>query len=218
MAFAEEGMSTNRMIALGVVALLHVLLAYAFITGLAQKAIKQVTGPLEAVNIKEDKPPPEEPPPPPPKDIEIPPYVPPPEVTIQTDAPPPPTISTQSATPRPEPTYVAPVQAPVAAPAPKPGTAAKFRGNRLQIISTDDYPSSSLRREEHGKVGVRYDINEKGRIENCVVTTSVSPDLDATTCRLMTARFRYDPATEEGVPVRVTGRADSVTWVIPPDR
>jgi periplasmic protein TonB len=216
MAYADEGMSRNRMIALAVVAALHVLLAYAFISGLALKAVKVITGPLETVNIKEEAPPPEEPPPPPPKDIDIPPYVPPPEVSIQSDAPPPPVISTQSAAPAPEPKYVAPPAPPQ--PAAKPGTQAKLHGNRLQLITTDDYPPSSLRREEQGRVEVRFDINEKGRVENCVVTHSVSADLDAATCRLIASRFKYDPATEDGAPVRVTGKTDAVKWQIPTDR
>jgi protein TonB len=216
MAYADEGMSRNRMIALAVVAALHVLLGYAFISGLALKAVKVITGPLETVNIKEEAPPPEEPPPPPPKDIEIPPYVPPPEVSIQTDSPPPPTISTQSHVETPAPTYVAPPAPPP--PAAKPGTAPKLHGNRLMLITTDDYPPSSLRREEQGKVEVRFDISEKGRVENCVVTKSVSPDLDAATCRLIASRFKYDPATEDGQPVRVVGKSDAVKWQIPTDR
>jgi protein TonB len=80
MAYADEGMSTNRMIALGLVALLHVFLGYAFITGLALKAVKAIVNPLESVNIEEEAPPPDEPPPPPPKDVDIPPFVPPPAV------------------------------------------------------------------------------------------------------------------------------------------
>ena len=93
MAYADEGMSRNRMIALGLVALLHIFLGYAFITGLALKAVKAIVQPLETVNVKEEAPPPEEPPPPPPKDIEIPPFVPPPEVSVAQDSPP--TITTQ---------------------------------------------------------------------------------------------------------------------------
>lgn len=58
MAYADEGMSTNRMIALGIVALLHVALGYAFVTGLALKAVKAVVNQVEAVNIEEEAPPP----------------------------------------------------------------------------------------------------------------------------------------------------------------
>jgi protein TonB len=117
MAFADQTkMSNTRIIGLGFVVLLHLLLGYAFITGLALKTIKKIIAPIEAVQVKEEAPPPEEPPPPPPKEQEIPPFVPPPEVTVQTDAPPPPTISTQSvAPPPPQPTFV---------PAPQPAAPA----------------------------------------------------------------------------------------------
>lgn len=208
------------MIALGIVALLHVGLGYAFVTGLALKAVKVLVDPLEAIDIKEEAPPPDEPPPPPPKEVEIPPYVPPPEVTIQSDAPPPPTITTQAYVPQPAPVVIAPPAptaiTPPAPPAPKPGTVARVRGNRLKLFSTDDYPSSSLRREEEGRVVARFDINEKGRVENCVVTQSVTPDLDRVTCRLFEARLKFEPATENGVPVRQTAYTDGITWKIPP--
>jgi len=201
------------MIALGVVAALHVLLGYAFMTGLAQKAIKAVAGPIEAVNIKEEAPPPEEPPPPPPKDIEIPPFVPPPEVTVQVDSPPPPTITTQNRVEAPPPAAITPP-----APAAKPGTPAREKGNPSRLFSTDDYPPSSLRREEAGKVVAKFDVGTDGRISNCVVIQSVSPDLDKTTCRLLTSRLRYEPATENGHPIPETGKTRSITWQIPPDR
>ena len=217
MAYADQGMSTNRMIALGVVALLHVFLGYAFVTGLALKAVKVITGPMETVNIKEEAPPPEEPPPPPPKDIEIPPYVPPPEVTVESLAPPPPTITQQSVAPTPpQPTYVAPQ--PPAAPPAKPGTPARERGNPAKLFSTDDYPASSLRREEQGKVVAKFDVMTNGRITNCQIIQSVSPDLDKTTCRLLEARLRYDPATENGQPVVESGKTRSIVWQITPDR
>lgn len=205
-------MSSNRMIALGVVAIIHALLGYAFVTGLAQKAVKAIAGPLQAVNHKEVVPPPDEPPPPPPREQEIPPYVPPPEFSIQQDAPPPPTIT---AAPKPTAPTTA-ITAPVAEK--PPGTPARVKGNRAKLFSTDDYPPSSLRREEAGRVVARFDVNEKGRVENCVVTTSVSADLDRATCRLFEARLRYEPATENGVPIRATGKTDAITWKIPTDR
>jgi len=121
------------MIAIGIVALIHVLLGYAFITGLALKAVKAVVNKVEAVNIKDKAPPPDEPPPPPPKDIEIPPYVPPPEVSIAQDAQP--VITTQTTISQPEPPrYIAP-PAPPAPPAPKaesPPTAATPKGRGTQ--------------------------------------------------------------------------------------
>ena len=56
----EEGWSRRTWISVILVGILHVLLGYALISGLAIKAVKVITGPLEAVNIEEQAPPPEE--------------------------------------------------------------------------------------------------------------------------------------------------------------
>jgi protein TonB len=209
MAYADEGMSKNRMIAFGLVALLHVGLGYAFVTGLALKAVKAIVNPLETVNVKEEAPPPEEPPPPPPQEVEIPPFVPPPEVTIQSDAPPPPTISTQTSVRQITPPVVAP-PAPPAPPAiaPQPATP-RGRGN---VMSEDDYPSASRRAEEEGVTRVRYVVGADGRVSSCeVIQSSGFPRLDAATCQIIERRFRFNPATRDGQPVPET-KTQPVRW------
>lgn len=209
MAYADEGMSKNRMIAFGLVALLHVGLGYAFVTGLALKAVKSIIEPLESVNIEDEAPPPEEPPPPPPQEMEIPPFVPPPEVTIQSDAPPPPTISTQQRVQQIAPPVVAP-PAPPAPPAiaPTPATP-RGRGN---AFSEDDYPSASRRAEEEGVARVRYTIGTNGRVTACeVIQSSGFPRLDDATCNVIERRFRFNPATRNGEPVTET-KTQPVRW------
>ncbi len=198
------------MIALGLVALLHIFLGYAFITGLALKAVKAIVQPLETVNVKEEAPPPEEPPPPPPKDIEIPPFVPPPEVSIAQDSPP--TITTQQTVPQPEPPkYVAPPAPPAPAPpaaAPTPATP-KGRGN---VFSDDDFPDASRRAEEQGVTRVSYVIDPTGKVSSCTVTQSSGfPRLDDATCKIIMRRFRFNPATREGQPVSET-KTQPVRW------
>lgn len=210
MAYANEGMSKNRMIALALVALLHIFLGYAFITGLALKAVKAIVQPLETVNVKEEAPPPEEPPPPPPKDIEIPPFVPPPEVSIAQDAPTN-TITTQSEVARPDPPRVAP-PAPPAPPAavtpPSPATP-KGRGN---VFSDDDFPDASRRAEEQGVTRVSYVIGADGKVTSCTVTQSSGfPRLDDATCKIIMRRFRFNPATRDGQPVADT-KTQPVRW------
>lgn len=209
MAYADQGMSTNRMYALGVVALLHAFLGYAFITGLALKAVKAIVNPLETVNVKEEAPPPDEPPPPPPKEQEIPPFVPPPEVSVQSEAAP--QITVQQQVQRVEaPVTIAPPAppAPAAKPAPVPATP-KGRGNS---ISEDDYPDASRRAEETGTVRVTYTVTVDGRAANCqVVQSSGAARLDEATCKIVERRFRFNPATRDGVPVEVT-RPQTVTW------
>lgn len=209
MAYADEGISKNRMIALGIVALLHVFLGYAFITGLALKAVKAIVQPLETVNVEEEAPPPEEPPPPPPKDIEIPPFVPPPEVSIAQDAPTN-TITTQSEVARPDPPRVAPPAppAPPAAVPPSPATP-KGRGNSF---SDDDFPDASRRAEEQGVTRVSYVVGTDGKVSSCTVTQSSGfPRLDDATCKIIMRRFRFNPATRDGQPVPET-KTQPVRW------
>lgn len=210
------------MVSLGIVAALHVFLGYAFVTGLALKAVKVVTGPLETFEVEEPEAPPEEPPPPPPEMEEIPPYVPPPEVVVETAAPPPPPISVQTTVPTPEPPRV--VIAPPAPPAPPaapagPTQRATPRGRLGATITTDDYPDASLRAEEQGVTSVRYTIGEDGRVAagTCQVTSSSGHDrLDRRTCELVERRFRFNPALQGGKPVQET-RTQSVRWQIPED-
>lgn len=225
MSYLDQPQASNRrLIALALAALVHLLLGYAFITGLATKVIKKIVDPIEAVPIEEELP--EEPPPPPPEQLEeIPVVTPPPIVSV--DRPPPPTtITTETTIVRPTapPPVMAP-PAPVEAPPPPPPppapkaepTKAKLRGNRLKLITNDDYPEASIRAEEEGRTFVRYDINAEGRVENCTVTqSSGSRRLDEATCTLITRRFRFVPArSPEGEAVRQEGAADSITWRLP---
>lgn len=203
------------MIAFGLVALLHVGLGYALISGLALKAVKAVTGPMETINIEEEAPPPEEPPPPPPKELEIPPFVPPPEVTVQTDAPPPPTIQVQNTVAQPEPPRFVPA-APVAAPAPAPAPVGatqpardKGRGN---TISEDDYPDASRRAEEQGVTRIAFTVSTDGRVTDCsTAVSSGHPRLDDQACKVAMRRWRFEPALREGSPV-AEPRQRSVRW------
>ena len=210
MAYASEGMSRNRMVALGLVALLHVFLGYAFITGLALKAVKAIVQPLETVNVKEEAPPPEEPPPPPPKDIEIPPFVPPPEVSVAQDSPP--TITTQTTVAQPEPPrFVPPAPPAPAAPVATPPTVATAKG-RGNAFSDDDFPDASRRAEEAGVTRVSYTVDVDGKVSACNVTQSSGfPRLDDATCKIIMRRFRFNPATREGRPVQET-KTQPVRW------
>ncbi|MFC3713450.1 energy transducer TonB [Sphingoaurantiacus capsulatus] len=210
MAFADEKMSGARMTSLGVVVILHVFLGYALISGLALKAVKVVTGPLETFEVEEPKIE-EEPPPPPPEMEEIPPYVPPPEVVVETVAPPPPPITIQTTVPTPDPPRVIVAPPPPAPPA-RPDTTAQPIGNRSKI-SQDDYPDASIRAEEAGVAQVAYDVSVDGRASNCRITKSSGfPRLDTRTCELIERRFRFRPATSNGTPVPEAGKRQTVRW------
>lgn len=201
----EQGLSKRTWYAIVAVAVLHILLGYALISGLAIKAVKVITGPLETVNIEEQAPPPEETPPPPPKLEDIPPYVPPPDVQIETSAPPPPTITTQAAVPQPQPT-VAPPAPPAPPPAP-PAIAptAPQPVMRTFAVSEDDYPDASRRAGEEGITGVRVTVGVDGRVSACSVTRSSGfSRLDERACQIAERRWRFKPATQNGQPVEAT--------------
>lgn len=216
MAYADQSLSTRKIVSIGAVVLLHALIGYAFITGLAYNVVKNMARDLKVVDVVDEPPPPEQKPPPPPPEqkFEPPPIVaPPPIVQVQTIAPPvimtapaPPVIH-QEAPPAPPPP-----------PAPVVSKAAGAKGDPQSWVTTDDYPPGALRDGREGVTKITWQINEQGRVENCQVTgSSGSSDLDEAACRLVTRRGRYSPALDQnGRPMRATaGR--NVRWVIPKD-
>ena len=69
MSYAQhKQLSGNRTVAIVIVALLHAVLGYAIVTGLAYNVVKKTIQDLKTFNV-EEQPPPPEPPPPPPKDM-----------------------------------------------------------------------------------------------------------------------------------------------------
>src|ERR1039457_3059018 len=111
--------SGRRGIALVVVILLHVIVGWAFYTGLASRLAQTIIPPVEIAQIDKPKDV-DKPPPPPPKLEEIKPYVPPPEF-VDIQAPQEQTNAIAVVT-----QVQAPVAAPVVAAAPKPGTNIKM--------------------------------------------------------------------------------------------
>lgn len=82
MAYADQQMSSNRVIAIVIVALIHIGLGYMLVTGLAVSAFEEVVERVTTVDVEEPPPPPEpeEEPPPPPPEQEVPQFSPPPVV------------------------------------------------------------------------------------------------------------------------------------------
>jgi len=208
MAYADQQMSGNKITALVIVALIHVFVGYALVTGLAYEAVQQIAKKVTTVDIKEEKPKEEEPPPPPPKQDTPPPPVvaPPPPINI---APAPPPIQTV-VTPPPAPPVVITTAAPPAPPAPPPPPGpSKARGvkpkgqagwaGRIQ----SNYPTKAAREEREGRVGVRVTVGADGKVSACSVSSSSgSPDLDEAACDGMQRYARFDPALDDaGNPV-----------------
>jgi periplasmic protein TonB len=217
MAYADQQMSGNKITALIVVAVLHVIVGYGLVSGLAYEAYKKVKEVTSAVNIEEEKPPEEPPPPPPKQDTPPPPIVaPPPAITLVTQAP---QIQTVTEAPviQQAPVFQPPVvqQPVVQAPKFQPKNATP-KGNPGNWATPNDYPSRALREEREGSTGFRVSIGTDGKVTDCQVTrSSGSPDLDQATCDNVRRRARFNIATDgEGNPT--TGSyASTVRWVIP---
>ncbi|WP_375427033.1 energy transducer TonB [uncultured Sphingomonas sp.] len=73
-------------------------------------------------------------------------------------------------------------------------------------LRDSDYPEAAAEAGASGVVSVRYAVEVNGRVSGCRVTrSSGNAALDATTCRLITERYRYRPSLDaDGQPVRVT--------------
>lgn len=224
MAYADQEMSGNKVVAIIIVALIHVALGYALITGLAYDAVKKVVERVTTVDIEE--PPPEEELPPPPEEIPEtapPPIVaPPPPINI---SPAPPTIQTQPTIPPPAPpARIVPPPAPAGpppAPPPPPAPrvqpkAATPRGNPGSWANTNDYPSRALREEREGVTRFNVSIGADGRVTSCQITgSSGHSDLDDTTCKLIQRRARFNPATDGEGQATSGSWSSAVRWEIP---
>lgn len=218
MAYADQSMSGNKITALIIVALIHVAVGYALVTGLAYEAAKKVIQKVTTVDIKEEVKK-DEPPPPPPKKADVPPppiVAPPPKINV---APAAPVIETVTTPPPVMPPMVL-VPPPPAAPPPPRFTpkGASPKGNPGNWATTNDYPARALREEREGTTGFRVTVGPDGRVTDCQITSSSGhSDLDQATCDNVRRRARFAPATDgEGNPT--TGSYQNrVRWVIPKD-
>lgn len=219
MAYADQQMSGNKITALIIVAILHVAVGYALVTGLAYEAIKKVKEVTSAVNIEEEKPPEEPPPPPPPKQDQPPPPIVAPPPPISFNAPAPQVQTVNEAPPIPAPPAPVALPAPPAPPPPRfTPKAAVPKGNPGNWATSNDYPSRALREEREGTTGFRVTIGTDGKVIDCEITrSSGSADLDEATCSNIRRRARFTPATDgDGNPT--TGSySNSIRWVIPKD-
>lgn len=217
MAYADQQMSGNRIAAFIIVAILHVILGYALVTGLAYDVVKKAVQRVTTVDIKEEVKKEE---PPPPKKLDLPPpppaIAPPPKMTI---TPPQSQITTVTeAPPAPPPPVIVPP--PPSAPPPPRFTPTKAtpKGNPGSWANSNDYPSRALREEREGTTRFRVSIGADGRITGCQVTgSSGHSDLDEATCSLVSRRGRFNPAKDgEGQPT-TDSWSSAVRWQIPKD-
>jgi len=167
---------TRHLIGIICVILVHVVVIYGLVTGLARKAVDVIKKPLNATIIEEIKAPP--PPPPPPKRIEIPkvtappvqPYIPPPDIPAPVQAEP--VIAAPTTTPPPEPVAIAPPPI-VAPPAPKP---AIRRGVTRISGDNPEYPPEAAKKQiSEGTVIARLNIDEKGNVTEVRIVEAHPP-------------------------------------------
>jgi periplasmic protein TonB len=94
--------------------------------------------------------------------------------------------------------------------APAPALAAPSKPSPIgqaAWFGADDYPAPALVAGEQGDVSFRLDVDPAGAIAGCTVTrSSGSALLDRTTCDLLRARARFEPARNR------RGRAIASTW------
>lgn len=215
MAYADQEMSTNKIISIILVVIIHMLLGYALVTGLAYTAVKKVASQLDMIDIDEEPPEePEEPPPPPPdQPIEPPPVVTPPPIVAPVVAPRPVIQAVPTAPPPPR-----PVVAPPPPPPPPPPQRAnpEPRGNPGSWANANDYPSRALREEREGTTRFRLTVNADGRVADCQITgSSGHADLDQAACKNLTRRARFRPALDANGNPTTGSYSNAVRWEIP---
>lgn len=240
-AIAGYELTPERIRAAIAVAIVHLLIGYALLSGLQVPVPRVIEQSLRLFAVLPQKPEPSPPPPRPKPAVDPRPNgaaAPPNRRSKATEiASPPPVVLV----PKPPPVVVAEKpstgaeQTSGAAPLPGPGTGAGGAGDGAgsgtggdgdggggsplrQIggrISGRDYPEAPFRAHIGGTVWVRYVVGVRGRVEQCSIQrSSGNAELDATTCRLIIERFRFRPRRDaSGKPVPGIVVEDH-TWVV----
>jgi protein TonB len=173
MDYAQQQRQPGKHLAgITVVLVLHAVLGYALMNGLATKVMEVIKQPLETKIIEEVKkpPPPDTPPPPPPKMVQLlPTFVPPPEVQISS-----PVVQAVFATP----TRVAPpVYAPPAPPAPAAPVSVSVGvacPNSQAIRQEIKYPVQARKDGLQGDVLIEFTLSAAGEIKDIEVKSSTN--------------------------------------------
>lgn len=173
MDYAQQQRSPGKhLTGIVVVIILHVVLGYALMHGLATKVMNVIKQPIDTKIIEEVKkpPPPDTPPPPPPKTVQMPPtFVPPPEVMIQAPVTAP-VISTRTAVP--PPVYAPPAPpAPVVSAPPSVGVACP---NSQEIRTNIKYPVQARKDGLQGEVLIEMTIAANGDVKDVDVKSSTN--------------------------------------------
>lgn len=200
MDFSQNEVSpVRRFGGLSIVVLLHALVAYALITGLARKMVDVIKEPIVTKIIEEVKAPPPKDVPPPPKlaPPPPPPFIPPPEVQIQAPQSQYAITATTSVQPPAQPlkkTVVVP-PAPAIADRPVPAIADL---NACKPV----YPKASLMAEETGTVRVQFEIGADSQLVGVsIVKSSGFKNLDNATVNGL-SHCKFKAAYKDGKAVQ----------------
>ncbi len=197
--------SPRHLAGLGAVIVLHLLLGYALVSGLARKVVEVIKQPLETRIIQEAPPPP--PPPenlPPPPRLAAPPpsFVPPPEVVVAPPLAQAPLITTTSTAPPPAQVSLAPAGAASAAPQPA-RVAPQVNFNR--DCARPEYPAAAARAEATGSVVIAAFVDVNGRVTQSRVERSSGATrehklLDRAALEAIASTCKFKPGTVDGKP------------------
>ena len=215
MSYVDQRMGSGRIASIVIVAILHALLGYVLVTGMAYKVVKKAVEDLKTFDVNEEPPPPEEKPPPPEKiEVQPPPIVAPPPIVRVNTPPPSIVIPTVPVAPPPVITPTAPP-----APPPRPIQTARVKGSLMGLFSSDDYPDAAYRAEAEGSVRAQVVVGPNGKVTSCtVIQSSGNSALDSATCRIIRSRARYTPATDaSGNAISSTTTTEKITWRMPKD-
>lgn len=188
MNYAErERNPVKHLPSIAMVVVLHIVIGYALVTGLARKVIEVMKQPIETKIIEEiKKPPPDVPPPPPPKlAAPPPPFIPPPEINIQmpTIAQPPTITTVTTARPPPGPPPVAQPQ--VTQPAIRREYKASYR-----VEPT--FPRQAISQGMSGNVTAWVHVAPNGTVTNVEIKTSTNRIFDREVIRAL-SQWKFNP-------------------------
>ena len=176
--------------AIAMVVVLHLLLGYALVSGLARKVVEVIKAPIETKIIEEiKKPPPDVPPPPPPKMAPPPPpFIPAPEINIQA----PPAVQTITVAPaeKPPPAPPPPVAAPPAPPAPPQPAIRKEYKASFRVEPT--YPRQAISAGVTGKVIAWVRVAPNGSVIDVQIRESSNRIFDREVIRAL-SQWKFNP-------------------------
>jgi len=188
--YAERERSLAKHLpSISMVIVLHLIIGYALVTGLARRVVEVIKQPLDTKIIEEiKKPPPDTPPPPPPKlAAPPPPFIPPPEINIQVPAiTPPPTITTVTTTPPP------PGPPPVIQPQVAPPQPAIRKNYKAVSCPKPAFPRQLLQQGVTGTVNAWVHVTPQGTVSNVEIKNSPNRLFDREVIRAM-SQCKYAP-------------------------